>query len=340
MKFIVLMFLFASTSAFSECTDEKITRGSEVLSLSLTHDIWIKNSRHQFIRFNNEYPVNTNQNYLIQYRERSLVSYFSNSDDYNQKYLPYYSVSRMKLFIERNLKLFQKRNYSVNQIGNSVKGEPLFYIGPNQLDYNKKTIVMFGRHHGDEGTANWIIEGFVKHFFNTDYLMNQFNLLLYPMINPDGVNARSRYNANGRDLNRSWGVEGIKSLDEIISIFSHLESNLQRLRRPVIVLDMHGSFTQDFIYRVDKRFAGPAFYNLQQNFIHRLGFRDKWQKGSFQLSNGSPGMSRIRLITKYGLNAMTHETPRDITINNPNKRSVKTLMDQGVAIAYTIDELY
>ncbi len=35
------------------------------------------------------------------------------------------------------------------------------------MDLTKKTIVMFGRHHGDEGTANWIIEGFFKRFLGS-----------------------------------------------------------------------------------------------------------------------------------------------------------------------------
>lgn len=160
------------------------------------------------------------------------------------------------------------------------------------------------------------------------------------MINPDGANARIRYNANGRDLNRSWGVDGGDSYDEIQSIYGHLEKEFTKIKKPVIVLDMHGSFTKDFIYRVDKTFKGVGFYNLQQLFISRLATRDRWQNGSFELSNGDKGMSRIRLINRFGLNAMTHETPRDIPIQNRHNRTIKSLMDQGVAIAYTIDELY
>ena len=340
MKKILLIALLFNLSVFAECIHEKRVSGSQLLQLSQDHDIWIKNQYHQFSKLQSNFHINPVQNYIIQFRPRNLQVNFSGSNEYNSQYLPYYTVSRMKLFIKRNKRLISRRGYKINQIGTSVKGEPLFYIGPQQLDYNKKTIVMFGRHHGDEGTANWIIEGFFHHFIHTDYLMDKYNLLLYPMINPDGANKRVRYNANGRDLNRSWGVDGKRSFDEIVSIYSHLEKQFTRIKKPMIVLDMHGSFTKDFIYRVDKSFKGAGFYNLQQAFISKLSQRDKWQNGSFQLSNGDAGMSRIRLINRFGLNAMTHETPRDIPIQNNKNRTVRTLMDQGVAIAYTINELY
>ena len=340
MKKILLIALLFNISIFAECIHEKIITGNQLINLSQNHDVWVKNRYHQFLKFNPNLNIDLNRKYIVQFREKKLQANFSGSNEYNSQYLPYYTVKRMKLFIKRSEKLIDKRGYKINQIGKSVKGEPLFYIGPKELDYNKKTIVMFGRHHGDEGTANWIIEGFFHHFMHTGYLMDKYNLLLYPMINPDGANNRVRYNANGRDLNRSWGVEGNQSFDEIISIYSHLEKQFTKIKKPMIVLDMHGSFTQDFIYRVDKSFKGVGFYNLQQAFISKLAQRDQWQNGSFQISNGDAGMSRIRLINRFGLNAMTHETPRDIPLNNNKGRTVKSLMDQGVAIAYTINELY
>lgn len=336
---IPLVILF-STQAFSECIHERKIIGAQIVKLIQDHDVWIKNHKNQFLKVRSLEKINPKLIYQVQYRDKKAMTHFSNSDDYNDKYLEYYSVKRLKLFIKRKKKIIENRGYKINTIGLSVKGEDLFYIGPQKLDYNKKTIVMFGRHHGDEGTANWIIEGFANHFFHSNHLMEKYNLLLYPMVNPDGANARTRYNANGRDLNRSWGVDASKSYDEIVTIYSHLEKQFTKIKKPVIALDMHGSFTRDFIFRVDKSFKGLEFYNLQQNFISRLAHRDQWQKGRFVLSNGDNGMARIRLINRFGLNAMTHETPRDIPLKNSLKRSVRSLMSQGVATAYTIDELY
>ena len=58
------------------------------------------------------------------------------------------------------------------------------------------------------------------------------------------------------------------------------------------------------------------------------------------MSNGEPGMSRIVLVKNFGINALTHETPRDIQINNSAKRSIQTLNEHGEAVFTSIKNLY
>ena len=106
------------------------------------------------------------------------------------------------------------------------------------------------------------------------------------------------------------------------------------------MLDMHGSFTDDFIYRVKRNYINPAFYEFQQNFIDELGALDSFQKGNFILSNGHPKMARIVMIKSYGLNALTHETPKNIKIQNSQNRSLLSLEDQGSAVLQAILRQY
>ncbi len=257
-----------------------------------------------------------------------------NITDYNDRFIQYYGVTEMNSYLQKLSPVLEENGYELSEIGQSVQGRPLFNIKPEKLDPEKKTIVLFSRHHGDEGTANWILEGFLDAFFASG-LMDEYQIIVYPMINPDGTIAHTRGNARGRDLNRQW-----KSLvDEINIIAAHLKNQFKALgsiEQVKVLLDLHGSFDEDFIYRVDEDFAGIDFYTTQENFVNTLGEDDEWQGGNDQISNGKEGMARIELIVEFTINAMTHETPRDIRLDNPQGRSKETLKQQGRDILTTI----
>ena len=159
------------------------------------------------------------------------------------------------------------------------------------------------------------------------------------MINPDGAEKRTRYNKNNRDLNRSWSFELSRTYDEVKIIHKDLKSYLNQTNNIIIALDMHGSFTEDFIYRVKQNYVSTDFFQHQQNFIDELSSFDQWQKGQYQLSNGHKKMARIVLISSYKLNTLTHETPRDIQLNNSSNRTKMSLLNQGSAILSSIVQL-
>src|SRR5690606_11333365 len=260
---------------------------------------------------------------------------------YDDRYIKYYHYSRVLEFLQEYQTRFEQNDYIVETVGHSLSGRELKVVHPRVLDPNKKLIVMFGRHHGDEGTANWIIEGFVEDFFSKPEVLEEYQLVLYPMVNPDGAENQVRYNNNRYDLNRVWGVTPAQSKDEVISIHSHLEDFVIKAGfEPIITLDMHGSFTDDFIYRVGSSTFGRSYYHMQQLFIDDLGTRDPWQAGNYILSEGAAGMARIRLAKVHGWHTLTHETPRDIPLNNRQGRSLDTLKAQGIAALETIQALY
>ena len=186
-----------------------------------------------------------------------------------------------------------------------------------------------------------LLTGLLRDFLTNSDFRNKYQLILYPMINPDGTEAKSRYNANGRDLNRSWSKERSGDKDEIKIIHADLRKYMSKVKENIVIaLDMHGSFTKDFIYRVKKNYVSTDLFYLQQDFIDELGVYDPWQNRKFQLSNGDPGMARIVLINHYKKNAMTHESIRDIPLRNNSGRTKETLMDQGLAVTKSIESLY
>ena len=335
---VILLVLTLSFFVNAECVDERRVFGLSLKSLSDTFDIYIETG-NQFTKYTNQEIINTVQ-YNVQLQPKSHNHNEKNNGDfsrYNRKNIEYYTYPRMVKYIENKRAQLNSINYKVEVVGRSLAGRDLFYIGPKNLDPNKKTIVMFGRHHGDEQTANWIIEGFLDRYLETN-MNDNFQLVLYPMINPDGAMKQTRYNLNRRDLNRAWTSASGK--DEIVSIHAHLKPQLNQLKDIAIALDMHGSWEQDFFYRVERSHSGSTFYEMQSRFIDELALYDPWQAGQIIHSNGHPGMARIVLINHYKLNALTHETIKNIPLRNSRSRTKETLMEQGEAIVTSIRAIY
>ena len=59
---------------------------------------------------------------------------------------------------------------------------------------------------------------------------------------------------------------------------------------------------------------------MQSAFIKQLGKHDSHQNGSAVVSNGHSKMARIYLINKFNINALTHETIRNVPKNADDLR--------------------
>jgi hypothetical protein len=334
MKNYIFTFLLLNSIAYSKCVEEIDMTGFSLLEKieKSSNNYFIKDSDDRYISLHEIENINPATIYSVQ-----VVK--TQKRNKNASYIQYYDYPRIVKYIDQNRSTFNINNYHARPIGLSVEGRKLFAIYPHEIDKNKKTILMFGRHHGDEGSANWIIEGFLNNFFSSPEALRRYQVIVYPMINPDGTALKTRFNRNSRDLNRVWYQNVEKSKDEVHVIQSHLLANyIHKGVSPVITLDMHGSFTNDFIYRVDKNFINEDFYNRQQSFIDELSYFDNWQNGNFYDSNGDSKMARIYLARDFSHNALTHETRKEIPTSTG--RSVKTLMDQGKAVLNTIMRLY
>lgn len=335
---LILSLLIVSVYSHANCVHEKTLKGSDLLKENFSSERVYVETEDSIYKPFYEVKIDAHKVYNVQITHGLKKN--KNSGDYNSKYIEYYGYPRMQQYLTEKKSQIDQAGYELKVIGKSLKGRNLFSLTPKNL-IKKKTIVMFGRHHGDEGTANWIIEGFLNEYLTNKKFRDEYQLLLYPMVNPDGAEAHSRYNANGRDLNRSWSKNPKKDFDEIKTIHGDLRKFMKKVGKEVfIVLDMHGSFTEDFIYRVKRNYVSIDFYNKQQNFIDELSIYDPWQDGNFKLSNGDNRMARLVMVNHYKKNALTHETIRDIPKNNRAGRDKKSLMDQGVAVLKSIQNLY
>jgi hypothetical protein len=334
----ILLLLLILGTAHAICIHEKLLSPEQIQQLIN------ENNEQIFINLAGKFKLATESRIkALNYRQKFLVHLSPKSfrQKSNKTEVPYYYFEDMNKYYKKIKSHLATNNYSLEKIGTSIKGKDLHVIKPNSLDPLKKTIVMLGRQHGDESTQNWIIEGFLDTvFMGKNKFLKDFQVIAFPMINPDGADAVSRYNSNDYDLNRSWHKDLDKAKDEAKIILDHLYSlNFQNLDIKVF-LDMHGSFTEDFIYRVDKDFKDKNFFSAQQTFIDTLGKYDPFQNGYSETSNGAGTMSRIVMIKSFNLNAITHETPRRMKETDSYYRSVSDLKKQGEALVETISEIY
>jgi hypothetical protein len=93
----------------------------------------------------------------------------------------------------------------VQEVGQSVLGRPIQLV---TLGNGDKKILFWSQMHGDEPSATPALLDIANYLLeNADdpvarSILDQYTLLMIPMLNPDGAEVYERYNAQGIDINR------------------------------------------------------------------------------------------------------------------------------------------
>lgn len=126
-------------------------------------------------------------------------------------------------------------------IGRSVDGRPIFaYRKGNPRA--KRVVLVLGQMHGDERAGVRV----ARHIINHVRVSRRADVWIVPTMNPDGLAAGTRYNANHVDLNRNWPT-GWESTDTSgASPASEPETRAMRafLKRvqPTFIASLHQPF--------------------------------------------------------------------------------------------------
>ncbi|MEW6055944.1 MAG: M14 family zinc carboxypeptidase [Bdellovibrionota bacterium] len=88
------------------------------------------------------------------------------------------------------------------ELGRSVQGKPLnaFYFEGRR--FSGRPLVLLGGVHGDEIEGVWLMEELLSTWSSTPPSL-EMDVLIWPRVNPDGVEAGARWNARNVDLNRN-----------------------------------------------------------------------------------------------------------------------------------------
>lgn len=198
--------------------------------------------------------------------------------------------------------------------GTSVEGRQLaaLKISDNvETDENEAEIMFDGGIHGDEiGAAENVIR-FARYLcldYETDpyieELVNNREIWLYLMVNPDGRYHDVRYNANGVDLNRDWGFMW-DAWGGSPGAFSQPESRALRacsFNNQFVVHTTYHSGTEyislPWSYRPDQPHDWEHIYDLAEIYHSESGY------SNLEFGQGYNGMYAINGSTKdsnYGI---------------------------------------
>lgn len=177
---------------------------------------------------------------------------------------------------------------------------------------------------------------FVEHMLKTSTLnsefLKRFNLLIVPLVNPDGVDAGNwRHNSKGIDLNRDWGK------------FTQVETRLVGEKLDEITLS-GGKIVFALDFHSTQR---DVFYTMPNDYaVAPQLFVDQWLNdlkssvlSSFVVRN-VPGTSPDRGVFKqyiadtYKVHAVTYEMGDNTSramVSSVAKSAAKTLMEAMLA---------
>jgi len=200
-------------------------------------------------------------------------------------------------------------------IGKSKLGRDMLYIDICQgTKENKEAIAILSRQHPPEVSGYMAMQSFVETILEDSPLSNlfrsKFRVLVYPMVNPDGVDlGHWRHSAGGIDMNRDWGhyVQ-----EEPKVVVYHMTKTLRENKNELLIgFDFH-STQEDVMYTLSK--------DLKSNVA---GFKDVWIQ-SLDEANYNPNdepyplnqpISKGWFLLEHQAEGITYEvgdeTPRD-----------------------------
>lgn len=92
--------------------------------------------------------------------------------------------------------------YTVSTIGYSTRGRAInaYYFGNGS-----STVLFVGAIHGNEASSSYILRDWIAYLdTNARSIPTDRQIVVVPTVNPDGLTANSRMNANGVNLNRNF----------------------------------------------------------------------------------------------------------------------------------------
>lgn len=125
--------------------------------------------------------------------------------------------------------------------GKSVQENKLDYY---QLGSGSEVIMVIATIHGNEWAGTPLVEKLTSYLQKNRYLLANKSVIIIPVANPDGLAAKTRYNANGIDLNRNFPAENrIDNEENGLAPLSEPESaalyDMIGQYRPVRILSIH-----------------------------------------------------------------------------------------------------
>jgi hypothetical protein len=197
-------------------------------------------------------------------------------------------------------------------IGKTVEGRDLEIIrlGHPQAKYR---VFLRARAHPWESGGNWIVEGLIHRLLQDDdsarKYLDRYCVYILPMANKDGVaRGRTRFNLQGKDLNRDWD----KPADPELSPENHalelwLEGMIRAGQAPQLALELHNDGSGRLHV---SRSPVPNLnrYLERMTILENLLRQNTWfTEGSTADTFRNAGTLGEGWLERYGIDAAVHE---------------------------------
>lgn len=214
--------------------------------------------------------------------------------------------------------LTQGKEYvEIKKYGTSKLGRELnvldIYKGSKK---EKPIVVLLTRQHPPEVTGYLAYQAFLETILKenqlSDKFLNQYRVLAFPLLNPDGVDlGHWRHNAGGIDTNRDWSQY---RQPEIRNTVEFLEQQVRKFDTKVVLgLDFHSTY-EDVFYTNKKR-AGTHLPTFVEDWFTALEQEIPSYEVNEASSNSTKPVSKGWFQKKYDAVGITYEigdqTPRD-----------------------------
>ena len=226
-----------------------------------------------------------------------------------------FSVAAHDAFTDR---IGERGDANVSVIGQSRGGEPIRQIDiATDRDTAKPYVVLVGRQHPPEVTGALALVPFVETVLEGSELSRQFldryNLLVVPMINPDGVKAGNwRFGLGGMDLNRDWGPFSQPETQAVRGALERFHSGEDEV---IFFLDFHSTRRNLLYTQTDAEPTNPPLFT--RDWVAAVKARlsdDVYPFTREDRSNSGRPISKNYMYESFGIPSITYEvgdeTPR------------------------------
>lgn len=217
-----------------------------------------------------------------------------------------YRISDLNDFLSQIRKNSQ---VEIKQIGKTAGGRPLeiVRIGNPNAAHN---IFLRARAHGFEVGGNYVVEGLVRSLLDKDgapYL-NKYCVYILPMANKDAVAlGRTRFNAEGMDLNRNWDREANPELcPENYLLEKWIKEMIAKGKKPDLAIDLHND-REGNLHFSHPTTNGDGYLQKTERFESLLYKYTWFTEGRKKEEFRNPGTIGEGLLERYGITAFIFE---------------------------------
>ena len=215
-----------------------------------------------------------------------------------------YRISDLDKFLA---KIKRNRLVNIMQVGKTVEGRPLEIVRVGNANA-PHSVFLRARAHSWEPGGNWIVEGLVNSLLTKDAAkyLQRYCVYIMPMANKDGVaRGRTRFNAQGVDLNRKWDAPADSIYaPEKYAFEKWLKQMITNGRKPDLAIDLHNDQGGNLHVNLPREDNKAYTANLKR-FVELLYKHTWFTEGIAHVTN--PGSLGEGLAKRFGVDACIYE---------------------------------